>query len=280
VSEVIKTAYVLGGGGRWGAVEVGMLRALNEAGIEPDIILGTSIGAFNGSVIAAEPGPAGVQELASLWDELTGADLFQASLLSRIRNVATLQPAIHRSAELQLVLEHIHGAEKNIEDLQIPFQCVASSIERAAEHWFAKGPLIPALLASSAVPVLFPPIEIAQEHFYDGGLVNSVPLGRAVELGASVIYVLQVGRLEAPLRPPERLHEAALISFEIARRHRYATALETLPTDIDVHVLPSGNPVEFDDRRQLRWRDTGDTSELVDGAYEASRAYLKENKLW
>jgi len=223
VSEVIKTAYVLGGGGRWGAVEVGMLRALNEAGIEPDIILGTSIGAFNGSVIAAEPGPVGVQRLTGLWDELTGADLFQASVLSRIRNVATLQPAIHRSAELQLVLEHVHGADKNIEDLQIPFQCVASSIERAAEHWFAKGPLIPALLASSAVPVLFPPIEIEQEHFYDGGLVNSVPLGRAVELGASVIYVLQVGRLEAPLRPPERLHEAALISFEIARRHRYAS---------------------------------------------------------
>jgi len=280
VSEVIKTAYVLGGGGRWGAVEVGMLRALNEAGIEPDIILGTSIGAFNGSVIAAEPGPVGVQRLTGLWDELTGADLFQASVLSRIRNVATLQPAIHRSAELQLVLEHVHGADKNIEDLQIPFQCVASSIERAAEHWFAKGPLIPALLASSAVPVLFPPIEIEQEHFYDGGLVNSVPLGRAVELGASVIYVLQVGRLEAPLRPPERLHEAALISFEIARRHRYATALETLPTDIDVYVLPSGNPVEFDDRRQLRWRDTGDTLELVDGAYTASSAYLKENDLW
>ncbi|MEE9534854.1 MAG: patatin-like phospholipase family protein, partial [Acidimicrobiia bacterium] len=243
-------------------------------------ILGTSIGAFNGSVIAAEPGPVGVQRLAGLWDELTGADLFQASVLSRIRNVATLQPAIHRSAELHLVLEHVHGADKNIEDLQIPFQCVASSIERAAEHWFVKGPLIPALLASSAVPVLFPPIEIEQEHFYDGGLVNSVPLGRAVELGASVIYVLQVGRLEAPLRPPERLHEAALISFEIARRHRYATALETLPTNIDVHVLPSGNPVEFDDRRQLRWRDTGDTLELVDGAYTASSAYLRENELW
>lgn len=280
MSEVIKTAYVLGGGGRWGAVEVGMLRALNEAGIEPDIILGTSIGAFNGSVIAAEPGPVGVQRLTGLWDELTGADLFQASVLSRIRNVATLQPAIHRSSELQLVLEHVHGANKNIEDLQIPFQCVASSIERAAEHWFVEGPLIPALLASSAVPVLFPPIEIEQEHFYDGGLVNSVPLGRAVELGASVIYVLQVGRLEAPLRPPERLHEAALISFEIARRHRYATALETLPKNIDVHVLPSGNPVEFDDRRQLRWRDTGDTLELVDGAYEASSSYLKENELW
>lgn len=267
-------AFVLGGGGRWGAVEVGMLKALDEAEIRPDVVLGTSIGAFNGSVIADDPGPGGVKRLFDLWDGLSSVDLFKASVLSRVRNVATLQPAIHRSAELQQVLEDVHGPGKRIEDLATPFQCVAASIERSAEHWFERGALIPALLATSAVPVLFPPIEIDNEHFYDGGLVNSVPLTRAVDLGASVIYVLQVGRIEAPLRPPERLHEAALISFEIARRHRYATALANLPSDVEVHVLPSGNPVEFDDRRQLKWRDTGATIDLMEGAYQASTQYL------
>lgn len=271
-----QNAFVLGGGGRWGAVEVGMLKALAEAEVRPDIILGTSIGAFNGSVIADDPGSGGVKRLVDLWDELAGVDLFKSNVMSRIRNVATLQPAIHRSAELQLVLEHVHGTGRRIEDLQVPFQCVAASIERSAEHWFSEGPLIPALLATAAVPVLFPPVKIAGQHYYDGGLVNSVPLARAVDLGASVVYVLQVGRVEAPLRPPERLHEAALISFEIARRNRYATALENLPADVEVHVLPSGNPVEFDDRRQLRWRDTGDTGALVEGAYQASTSYLKD----
>jgi len=272
----IETAFVLGGGGRWGAVEVGMLQALEESGIRPDVVLGTSIGAFNGSVIADDPGLGGVERLTKMWEEVTSVDLFRGNTLGRVRNVATLQPAIHRSAEIQLVLEHAFGsANKRIEDLTVPFQCVAASIERAAEHWFESGPLIPALLATSAIPVLFPPVEIDGQHFYDGGLVNSVPLGRAVDLGASVIYVLQVGRIEAPLRPPERLHEAALISFEIARRHRYATAMENLPTDVEVHVLPSGNPVEFDDRRQLKWRDTQDTGELIEGGYKASRAYLE-----
>lgn len=271
-----QTAFVLGGGGRWGAVEVGMLKALTEAGVRPDMILGTSIGAFNGSVVADDPGPGGVKRLLGLWDDLSSVDLFKTSVLSRVRNVATLQPAIHRSAELQLVLEHIHGAGRRIEDLQITFQCVAASIERSAEHWFEKGPLIPALLATSAIPVLFPPVKIEGDSYYDGGLVNSVPLTRAVDLGASVIYVLQVGRLEAPLRPPERLHEAALISFEIARRNRYNTAMENLPSEVEVHVLPSGNPVEFDDRRQLRWRDTGSTSELVDGAYQESIRYMEK----
>jgi NTE family protein len=252
-----------------------MLKALDEFEIRPEMVLGTSIGAFNGSVIADDPGPGGVKRLLDLWDELSQVDLFKSNVLSRVRNVATLQPAIHRSAELQLVLEHVHGPDRRIEDLAIPFQCVAASIERAAEHWFSEGPLLPALLATAAIPMLFPPVKIGEEHFYDGGLVNSVPLGRAVELGASRIYVLQVGRVEAPLRPPERLHEAALISFEIARRNRYAAALESLPPDVDVHVLPSGNPVEFDDRRQLRWRDTGDTSALIEGAYQASVEYLE-----
>ena len=270
----VKTAFVLGGGGRWGAVEVGMIRALEEAGISPDLILGTSIGAFNGSVIADMPGPEGVRRLIGLWEEISTTGVLKGGALERIKNVAAFRPAIHTTSELRTILEHLYPGETLIEDLATPFQCVAASIERSTEHWFTKGPLVDALLASAAVPALFPPVKIGGEHFYDGGLVNSVPVGRAVELGANVIYVLQVGRMESPLRAPQRLHESALISFEIARRSRFSAALENLPEDIEIHVLPSGNPLAFDDRRQLRWRDTTSTAELVDGAYDASRAYL------
>lgn len=269
------TAFVLGGGGRWGAVEVGMLQALDEGGIKPELVLGTSVGAFNGSVIADEPGPSGVERLTSFWEEVTGADLFGGTLLGRMRSVAMLKPALHETSEIRGILERVHGPSRRIEDLATRFQCVAASIERSAEHWFTSGPLIDAVLASSAVPALFPPVEIDGEHFYDGGLVNSVPLTRAVDLGASVIFVLQVGRVETSLRPPGRLHEAALISFEIARRHRFATTMENLPEGIEVHLLPSGNPVTFDDRRQLRWTDTASTPRLIDGAYQASREYLQ-----
>jgi NTE family protein len=271
-------AFVLGGGGRWGAVEVGMLRALDQAGIEPDLVLGTSIGAFNGSVIADQPGTIGVARLAELWVEIAQKNLLQGNRFHRIKNVATLKPAMHDTSEMRTLLEHVHSADRQIEDLVIPFQCVAASIERAAEHWFTKGPLIDALLASSAVPALFPPVEVGGEHFYDGGLVNSVPLARAVELGASEIYVLQVGRIESQLRPPHRLYEAALISFEIARRHRFTTAVEYLPEGIDLHLLPSGNPVAFDDSRQLRWRDVSSTNQLIDGAFQASTEYLEANR--
>lgn len=270
------TAFVLGGGGRWGAVEVGMLQALDEAGVLPDLILGTSIGAFNGAVFAGRPGREGVERLNGFWEEVTGASLFQTRFLGRARRVATLKPAIHEIEELRRMVERVIEPGTLIEDLQIPFQCVAASIERSAEHWFTAGPLIEAVLASAAVPALFPPVEVDGEHFYDGGLVDSVPLGRAVQLGADVVYVLQVGRLESPLRAPERLHEAALISFEIARRHRFATAMANLPEGIEVHVLPTGSPVAWDDRRQLRWSDTGGIAERMAGAYAAATEYLAE----
>lgn len=271
-----RTAFVFGGGGRWGAVEVGMLQALEEVHIRPDLVLGTSVGAFNGSVIADDAGPGGVKRLTDLWNEISGSAIFKGGLVDRMMNVATMKPAIHETSELRLILQHVHGADRRIEDLETPFQCVAASIEKAAEHWFTEGPLIDAILASSAIPALFPPVEIDGEHFYDGGLVNSVPVGRAVELGATRIFVLQVGRIEAPLRPPERLHEAALISFEIARRHRFSQDVRNLPEGIDFHLLPSGNPVNFDDRRQLKWRDTGSTQELIDGAFEATTLYLSD----
>lgn len=268
------TAYVLGGGGRWGAVEVGMLRALVEAGIQPDLILGTSIGAFNGAVIADYSGIEGVDRLTSFWEEVTGIDLFQSSFFDRARRVATMQPSIHDTDELRSLVEKAIHPDTLIEDLHTPYQCVAASIERSSEHWFTSGPLVDAVLASAAVPALFPPVEIAGEHFYDGGLVDSIPLSRAVRLGADVVYVLQVGRLESPLRAPERLYEAALISFEIARRHRFATTMENLPEDIEVHVLPTGSPVAWDDRRQLKWTDTGGIEERMNLAYQAAVEYL------
>jgi len=271
----VTTAFVLGGGGRWGAVEVGMIQALHEAGVVPDLILGTSIGAFNGAVIADYPGREGVERLTGFWEEVTGADLFQTSLLDRALRVVTLKPSIHETGELRRIVEHAIHPDTQIEDLHTPFQCVAASIERFTEHWFDRGPLVDAVLASSAVPALFPPVEVEGEHFYDGGLVDSVPLGRAVHLGADVVYVLQVGRIESPLRPPERLYEAALISFEIARRHRFVTTMRDLPDDVEVHLLPTGSPVAWDDRSQLKWKDTGGIEDRMKTAYRASVAYLE-----
>ena len=73
-----------------------------------------------------------------------------------------------------------------------------------AHDWRKPYLLVPAVLASSAVPGLLPPVPIDGEHFIDGGVVNSIPVGRAVELGATTVWVLQVGRVDRPLQPPRK----------------------------------------------------------------------------
>lgn len=268
------TAFVFGGGGRWGAVEVGMAQALFEAGVVPDLVVGASIGALNGAMVAAEPTVSGVARLRQTWEDVQESGIMTASLSDRVRTFRNHRMALHDNAELRDLLRRTLPTDR-FDELAVPFQCVAASIERSAEHWFSDGSLSEAILASSAIPGLFPPVRIGDQSFYDGGLVNSVPVDRAVELGATTIYVLQVGRIEQPLRPPTRPHEPALIAFEISRRHRFAKALESLPPGVDVHLVPSGNPISFDDRRQLRWRDTADTGRLIEGAYRSAADYLR-----
>ena len=112
----------------------------------------------------------------------------------------------------------------------------------------------------------------ATQHFYDGGLVHSIPVGRAVQLGAERIYVLHVGRIERPLRPPRWPWEVGLVAFEIARRNRFVEEMASLGADVRVHVLPSGEP----DTRSLnvRYRDVRRVGARIERAYEASSRYL------
>jgi len=272
-SEGHTVAFVLGGGGVLGANEVGMLRALLQAGITPDLVLGTSIGAVNGAVLAADPTMGSVERLARLWRDADEAGIFSGGMIARLSTLAKTRTHAHPNEPLRQALEQALPVEL-IEDLPITFQCVAASIERAAEHWFTEGPIVDAVLASSAVPGLLPPVELNGENFLDGGLVNSIPVDRAVALGAGTIYVLQVGRIEQPLSKPTRPWEVALVAFEIARRHRFAGQMEALPQSVEVHVLPTGEEIRFNDLSQLRYRDASKTAARIERAYEASIAYL------
>jgi NTE family protein len=266
-------AFVLGGGGVLGAHEVGMLQALAEAGVRPDLVLGTSVGALNGVFVAAHQDPgAAVPELAAVWRGGV-AEAFGGSLFGRVRTLARSGTHLHSNEPLRQLLEGL--PVDRIEELALPFQCVAASIERAAAHWFADGPIVPAVLASAAVPGLLPPVQVGDEHFFDGGLVHSIPIGRALELGARTVYVLHVGRIERPLQVPTRPWEVGLVAFEIARRHRFSEDMAAVPPGVTVHVLPAGTEglpgVELS---QLRYRDTSRVDEHIQRAYEASAAYL------
>ncbi|MBA2640614.1 MAG: patatin-like phospholipase family protein [Nocardioidaceae bacterium] len=268
-------AFVLGGGGVHGVSQVGMLLALAEAGVVPDAVYGTSVGAINGAMYAAEPGHASVARLHSLWQKLADSDLFGGSLLAQASTLLRTRTHLHPASALNELLAATLG-DVRVEDLALPYQCVAASIERATEQWFTAGPLMEAVLASCAVPGLLPPVEIDGEHFLDGGLVDSIPVGRAVALGARTVYVLQVGRVETPLRPPRGPSEVGFVAFEIARRHRFTTTMANLPDGVAVHVLPAGaDPQRLTGLRQLRYRDLSDVPDRIESARDATTSYLR-----
>jgi NTE family protein len=264
-----KVAYVLGGGGDLGANEVGMLRALLERGMLPDLIVGTSIGALNGAAIAAEPSLEMLERLEATWRRVGKERIFD----SPFRIASTLiRERTHLNTDLPLrrILRRLLPVT-TFEELAVPFQCVAACIERAAEHWFTEGCLVDAIAASSAVPGLLPVVEIGGEHFMDGGIVNSIPIERAIALGATKLYILHVGRVDRPLQPPRNLVQVMTVAFEIARRHRFAHDMAHLPPGIVAHVLPTG---EEGPGSSIRAWDFEAIDQRIARAYEATCAYL------
>lgn len=267
-------AFVLGGGGVHGAVQVGMLQALAERGIAPDLIVGTSVGAMNGAMLAAVPDDA-VARLRGLWTRIADESPFDASLLERATTFARTRTHLHSNHRLRRLLLTALPV-RDFDELTIRFMCVAASIERAVAQWFTSGPLVDALLATTAVPGLLPAVRVGDEHYLDGGLVDSIPVDRAIAEGATEIYVLQVGRIEHPLSPPRRPWEVGLVAFEIARRHRFTETLEHAPAHVVIDVLPSGidDHAHDTDPSTLRYRDASRTTERIDAAYAASVEHL------
>ena len=150
-------AFVLGGGGLLGAAEAGMASALLDAGVRPDVVCGTSVGAINGAVVAADPTPAGAQRLLAIWDALANDGALDGSVLRRVTEVVRRRTALHGNGELRRMLRERLPAQ-TFEELAVPFECVAASIEKAREHWFNTGDLVEPVLASCALPGVFPPV--------------------------------------------------------------------------------------------------------------------------
>jgi NTE family protein len=271
-------AFVLGGGGVRGATEVGMLRALLDAGIVPSLVVGTSIGAINGAAVAQDPTPAVVDRLERAWASPTAGAVYGESFPRQLRRLATSRTHLNDPGALRTLIADMLGEETRFEDLAVPLAVCAASIERAAEHWFDSGPLVDAVIASASVPAALPPQRIGDEHFIDGGVVNSIPLGEAVARGATTIYVLQVGRIEEPLAVPRTPADVGRVAFEISRRHRFQRERAAVPAHVDLHVLPYGGG-QPGDHKVSAYRRLDRTHARIEAARDATAAYLAERGL-
>jgi NTE family protein len=249
------TAFVLSGGGNLGAIQAGMLRALMRQGIQPDFIVGTSVGSLNGAWLADNGVNADIEKLVEVWARMKRADVFPTDLLGGFRGFVGRKDHLVPSTGLRRLLRRELSAT-SFADLSIPLHVVATDITTGQDVLLNDGNLIDAICASAAIPGIFPIQTINGRKLVDGGVVNNCPISHALALGATTVWVLPcgyacslqqapVGALGTTLQAVSLLiQNRLLLDFE---RYSGVTDLRMLPTLCPVHV----GPTDFTHGRRL-----------------------------
>jgi NTE family protein len=262
-----KTAFVLAGGGTRGAAQVGMLAGLVSHGIRPDVVFGSSVGAVNSAGFVADPTSHGVERMATIWRGLTSEDVFPHGRVPAPWRFLQQRESVHPNDGLRRVIQNGAGIDR-FEDALIPFEVVATSLGDGREKWFSSGSLTEAVLASAALPSLLPPVRIDGGVYIDGGVVDNVPITRAIEQGCNRIFVLLCGPLHYKPAVPRRPVEALLTAFFIAVHTRFARERLSLPPGVEVIVFCVGtDPIS-------RYDDFSATASLIESGKANAEAVL------
>jgi NTE family protein len=256
-APVHRTAFVLAGGGSRGAVQVGMLAELTDRGIRADRVFGASVGAINGAAYAGNPTREGIERMALIWRDVKGTDVFPKSALDGPWAFFQKRASVHSNSGLRAIIEAGIDYE-NLEDTTIPFEVVTTSLTDGRERWLGHGNAVEAILASSAIPSILPPVVIDGDVLIDGGVVNNVPISRAILAGCTRIYVLLCGPLHYHPPAPRRPVEAALTAFFVAIHARFMRELTEIPAGIEVVVFSGGG------EPSAQYRDFSATAGLVE----------------
>jgi NTE family protein len=264
-----RTIFVLGGGGNLGALQVGMLQAVIDRGIVPDEIVGCSAGAINAAMVAADPTPEGIARLRQLWTEATGDIVSPVSRFDGVRLLTHRGTALQSNDGLRKLL-HTTLPHHRFEEFPVPFHVVTTSLKTNSERWFsAEGDVVEPILASSALPAIFPPVHIGGDVLVDGGVLNNVPLSKALELKPGRIVVFHVGNFNRSRPAPKRPVDVLLHAFSVTRSFRFENEVrQPMPPGVELVVLPSVNP------GKLRYNDFGRSAELIERGRAATATYL------
>ena len=227
----LKTAFALGGGGVRGLANIGVMKALLEAGMVPDIVTGTSMGAIVGSLYADSgdishvertiKGMLNSEEFRQKLHKLAGSSEMDRGFLDRIFETAKKGYFFYRF----LFRESVVSAEaffseidriipdKQFSQLKIPFACMALDIVSGYPQIIHSGQVRQAVKASSAVPGILPPVQIDGRMCVDGGWVESVPVSAARVLGAGFVIGVDVSRETTPIDYKEEIKNSMDILF-------------------------------------------------------------------
>jgi NTE family protein len=263
-------AFVLGGGASFGAVQVGMLQALSEIDLTPDLVVGTSVGSLNGALVAEDPRGA-ANRLTHLWMQVTRETVFPGRVVDRMRTWRQHRTFFVQPDGLRDLLTSTLASER-IEDLALPFAATAMDLATGRVVHLDSGPLVPALLASAAVPGVYPSVRINDRDLVDGGVVSKVPVAQALRMGARSIVVLDCGAFRLRPETPRKLPELVAHVVAIMMRQQVVRDVPVVAREVPVLYLPgpyrmTSSPLEF-----------VASPRLMKEAYEKTRAFLGEVK--
>lgn len=259
--------FVLGGGGSLGAIQVGMLRALTEHGIGPDLVVGTSVGSVNGAMLALDPAGA-PERLALIWSLMTRKRVFPGGPVAQLRMLRRHRNYLFPNDGLASVLAEALGDADDFAALDLPFGTVAVDAVTGLPVLMRSGPLIPAILASSAIPGVYPPVRHEGRVLYDGGVLANVPIRQALAMGARSLVVLDCTFPGHLPEVPNTMAETLLFWATLGMRNQAVLEADLAAAAVSVLYLP-GPPV-----RAMTPLDFSHTAELVADAYVSSTGFL------
>ena len=263
----VTTAFVLPGGASLGACQVGMMQALSDAGIHPDLLIGTSAGAINAAYLGLHPGPEGLAGLTRLWSSFKRRQLVRLHPLHAGRALAGHHPALFDRSGMEDVLQREFGAAR-LEELPITVAVMATDAVTGQPVLLREGPALGAVLASSAMPGIFPPVSCADRWLIDGSVASDAPVAEAQALGADEIWVLTTSsRLS---RPPNGALQLAVHAFSLVSGTVTAAEVNEVRGRATVHVLPppvTDGPGVFDFSRG---------AQLIAEAHLTTKSWISE----
>jgi NTE family protein len=263
----VSIAFVLSGGASLGAVQVGMLEALAERSIEPDLVFGASAGALNAAWVAGDPTLADLGALAEIWTSLRTRDIFPLQLLTGLLGFIGRRDSLVKADRLHaLVSRNLRFTR--LEDAAIPLCVVATEVVSGAEVALTRGDAADAIVASAAIPGVFPPVSIDGRDLMDGGVVNNTPISNAIAAGATRIYVLPASYACALVRPPRTALGVTLQAISLLVQQRLVEDVKELEGAVDLRVIPPLCPLA------IAPTDFSHARELIESARESAGRWL------
>jgi len=271
-----KVAFVLSGGGNRGALEVGVLLALLEHKIRPRILVGTSVGAINAAAMAMNPTLEGAHWLEDRWRRVTRKAILPDSYLSMVRRLVSGESGLFTNKQLKAYLEYqLPEGMRIFSDIKNAELYITAAVLHSAElHIFGidrSESVIDAIMASTAFPLLLPPWQYRGKEFVDGAVVSDLPIRVAVEMKASEVYALDVGKHQS-LRQKQRG------VLRVIRQLLSATAYQRFLDDMGwASRLPQDriHYISIEGFDEVSLRDFTHTAEMIKSGHQIGQEYLR-----